>query len=353
MATPGRGKDPPVAHRLFEAPYEFDFFQAVRLLERLADAEGSVGRDSLGREPVRFAVHQDLAFPASAIHDLRPGATGEDAQAVKPGHTAPAVMTIAFFGLTGPLGVLPLSYSTILRERLAAGDSSTPDFFDLFNHRLISLFYRAWDKYRVARTIHDHESGSFIRALYSLIGLGGPAPRGRLPFTDAALLYRANLFSPQRRTAEGLVTILVDTLRLPIVVEQMVGRWVLIEPAERSRLGKSPGLRTLGEGFVLGRRIFEEQSKFRLQIGPLTFAEFRRLLPGEPLFRSLVALTRLYVGPEFEFDLSLILKAEEVPKCALGAGSSSSQLGRFSWVRSRGPLEDCAAVFRAAMSENE
>jgi type VI secretion system protein ImpH len=234
---------------------------------------------------------------------------------------------------------------------LAAGDSSTPDFFDLFNHRLISLFYRAWNKYRVARTNDDHESGSFTRALYSLIGLEGPALRGRLPFADAALLYRANLFSPRRRTAEGLTTLLVDTLRLPIVVEQMVGRWVVIEPAERSRLGTLTGRRTLGEGLVLGRRIFEEQSKFRLHVGPLTFAEFRRLLPAEPLFRSLVALTRLYVGPEFEFDLSLILKADEVPKCTLRAGTSSSQLGRFSWVRSRGPLEDCTAVFRAETYE--
>jgi type VI secretion system protein ImpH len=105
--------------------------------------------------------------------------------------------------------------------------------------------------------------------------------------------------------------------------------------------------RTLGEGLVVGRRIFDEQGKFRVHVGPLTFAEFRSLLPGEPLFRRLVALTRLYTGPEFEFDLALSLKSDEVPLCTMGARAENScRLGRYGWVAARRSPEDQSVVFR-------
>ena len=60
---------PATLAELFEAePYRFEFFQAVRLLERLNSGRSAVGGyGSPGSEVVRFAVHPTITFPASQI----------------------------------------------------------------------------------------------------------------------------------------------------------------------------------------------------------------------------------------------------------------------------------------------
>ena len=124
--------------RLWAEPFCFEFFQAVRLLERFSDGRAVVGRFSNpGEEVVRFASHASLPFPASEI------------QALERREGKPPLMTVNFMGLTGPQGVLPLYYTELIVQRIRNRDTAMRDFFDLlFNHRMISLFYQAWEKYR-------------------------------------------------------------------------------------------------------------------------------------------------------------------------------------------------------------
>src|SRR5207244_6114260 len=96
--------------------------------------------------------------------------------------------TVPFMGLTGPNGVLPRHYTELLmRARDAKGPERhvVRDWFDLFNHRLISLFYRAWTKYRFWTAYERGEYAQpepdlFTLSLYSLIGLGSQSLRNRL-----------------------------------------------------------------------------------------------------------------------------------------------------------------------------
>jgi len=121
--------------KLRREPFTFDFFQAVRLLERMFPERTSVGQFSHPEtEVARFAVHPSLAFPASQI------------QAMDWPEQKPAKMTVNFMGLTGPQGVLPNPYTTLLIERLRASDSSAREFLDIFNHRIISLFLSRLEK---------------------------------------------------------------------------------------------------------------------------------------------------------------------------------------------------------------
>ena len=65
-----------------------------------------------------------------------------------------------------------------------------------------------------------------------------------------------------------------------------------------------------------------------------------------PALRPFVQLTRAYVGPELDFDVQAILRAEEVPKCKLGRGGIEARLGYNTWLHVR-PMERDAdqAVF--------
>src|SRR6516162_7196088 len=173
MATPRRRTDPPLEQVLREEPYRFDFFQAVRLLGRLRPDCAPVGHEGhTGREVVRFRARQSFNFPPSSIHEI---AQPEDPD-------RPPEMTVAFLGLTGPSGVLPRVYTELLLERRRAGDRTPTAFFDVFNHRAVSLFYRAWEKYRFVVAREQGRDDRFSDAVFSLLGLGARPLRNRHEF---------------------------------------------------------------------------------------------------------------------------------------------------------------------------
>ena len=139
MAHPEQSAVSGVIGQLLSEGYRFGFFQAVRLLELWEGDRAPVGHDAAPQnEAVRFGSHASVEFPASQIYDVAASRDG----------THPARMTVTFFGLNGPLGALPQHYTEIAIERLARKDGALLDFLDLFNHRLLSLFYRAWEKYQ-------------------------------------------------------------------------------------------------------------------------------------------------------------------------------------------------------------
>ncbi len=338
MATPRRRPDPPLIEELFATPYRFDFLQAVRLLQHGGDPSSAVGRAPRPRyESVRFRVLQSLAFPPSEIQALE-----------RPADPArPPILTVAFMGLTGPSGVLPHCYTELMIERNRAGDRTAGAFFDLFNHRLISLFYRAWEKYRPYLA---HEKGGddpVSRHLFDLIGLGLEPLQNRNTFPDEALRFYAGFFARRHRPAVVLSRLLGDYFKLPVEVRQFVGQWLPLAADDRSRLGASGAHNGLGTSFVLGSRVWDEQGKFRVRLGPLSLKKFLALTPDGPHFQALVQMTRAYVDAEFAFDVQLVLAAEEVPPCHLSEQSPTRpQLGRSAWLKSRPFVRDAEdAIF--------
>ena len=164
MAAKSRRTTPAVKQeagetQLIRSPYSYEFFQAVRVLERMGNGESPGGFSNPSTEVVRFSAHQSLAFPASQIQSLQQRDAG------------PPLMVVNFMGLTGPQGVLPVAYTSLVMERLRGRDSTMRDFFDIFNHRIISLFYRAWEKYRFPVS---HERGRESRVSHYLFGSDGP-----------------------------------------------------------------------------------------------------------------------------------------------------------------------------------
>src|SRR6185436_12521769 len=212
---------------LYRAGYRFQFFQAVRLLERLHAERKPIGRHEDPRdEIVRCRMRQSLTFPASEIHEIEPSDEGMD------------TMWVNFMGLTGVSGPLPQHLSSLLAEMSHRDETAAlREFLDLFNHRLISLFYRAWEKYHFPIAYERDEGDTFSQYLYCLIGLGTPGLQGRLNIDDQILLYYAGLLSQRPRSAVALEGILEDYFGVSVQVVQFQGQWFEMNPDLLSTLG--------------------------------------------------------------------------------------------------------------------
>ena len=320
------GVEPTAAEeKLRREPYAFDFFQAVRLLERLLADRTPVGQfANPATEVARFAPHASLVFPASQI------------QALDWPENAPVQMLVNFMGLTGPEGVLPNPYTSLLIERQRASDFAASAFFDIFNHRLISLFYRAWRKYRFDVANEQGESDRFSRHLLSLVGLGTEGLRHRLAVSDDSLIYYAGLLSQRPRSAQALQQILADYFDAPVEIEQFVGSWYPVAPEAQCCFGEGTSeSEELGFGTVIGDEVWNQQSKVRITMGPLKLERYKDFLPDGRCWAELRDWASFFSSAEWDFELKLILQREEVPPCALGAEEGSEpQLGWVSWVKS-------------------
>lgn len=362
MDPEGSPTKSPVMQRLAGAPRSFDFFQAVRLLDRAARAarsgEEAIRTQETGigcdvppeREFVRFRSDVSLSFPTTTVVELTPGTSGEDGS-VAPGakgedKAKPAEIVVSFMGLAGSSGVLPRHYTGLLIDRLREKDSAARAFFDLFNHRLISLFYRAWEKYRFyvqyegAKTRSGDALDLFTQVLFCLVGMGTDGLRGKMQFPDEALLHYSGHFSHFPRNAIALQMALADYFGVPAHMKQWQGQWLYLNPDDRSRMARPDLPRGLnmqmGVSVVMGERVWDVQGKFRIRLGALTYAEFCRFLPDRGELLALCQMARLYAGPEFDFDVQLLLIGSEVPECKLGDASGvPGRLGRNCWMWSK------------------
>lgn len=305
-------------------PYSFDFFQALRLLERLRPDKNAVGLFSKPESEVaRFSAHPSLAFPASQIQE-----------AEWPDH-GPVRMMINFMGLIGPEGVLPHPYTSLIIERQREGDKSLRDFLDIFNHRIISLFYRAWRRYRFDVACEQGERHLFSRHLMSLLGLGTGGMTDRQCVSDDSLIYYAGLLSQHPRSAQALQQILADYFDVPVAIEQFSGGWYRLDPETQCRLSEgNDDSGELGFGAVVGDEMWSQQSRVRIVLGPLSLERYADFLPDGKSYEPLRNWVQFFSNNEWDFELNLILEREQVPTCTLGAeGVSAPQLGWVSWVK--------------------
>jgi type VI secretion system protein ImpH len=323
-----------VSERLRQRPEHFGFFQAVRVLSRLSPDRADVGEDGPpDRETARFRTPVSLAFPPSEICDLVPD---EDPD-------RPPRMTVAFGGTTGPLGVLPTPYTELLIERVRYKDQALWEFLDLFNHRFISLLYRAWRKYRFALAYEKGGDDPFTSGLWALIGLGTEGLQRRMTVPDEPLLHYAGLVAQRPHSASALEGMLRDYFGVPVLLRQFVGTWLELDPSDRSRLGTRNS--RLGADLVCGDRIWNNQSRFRIRFGPLTLGQYVVFLPRGSAFRPLNDLVRFLVGLEYDFDVQPVLKKEEIPECHLASGAAAPpMLGWTTWLKSAPSREDAAEL---------
>jgi type VI secretion system protein ImpH len=230
--------------------------------------------------------------------------------------------------------------------RKAAKDDTLAAFLDLFNHRMISLFYRAWEKHRpqvlyelnAART---QRPDPFSQGLYDLIGMGTNGLRGRMRTKDESLLLYAGLIAQRPHSAAALRGILRDYFRLPVEIDQCLGSWYELEDADRCYLSSELERNQLGTGAFLGDEVWNQQSRFRIRLGPVDIERFVEFLPDSAAMAKLVELTRYLAGDAMVFDVQVFLRAAEVPGCRLSdEGLDAPRLGWLGWLKTDAFLND-------------
>lgn len=314
--------------KLAAEPYKHDFYMALRRIEcafaslpRLGTAPRPAG------EPLRLGQQPALDFAPAALSSLVPGKEG-----------FPPHLSVRFFGLFGPQGPLPLHLADYARERvLHHGDSTLARFADVFHHRLLLLFYRAWAQAQPTVSLDRPGTDRFADYVGSLLGIGTPAHHNRDAVSDHAKLFFAGRQVRQVRNADGLAAALTGYFKVPVHVESFIGHWMELPRSERTRLPSRTdrllgAAAQLGVDAVAGHKVWDRQHKFRIHVGPLGLVQYQSFLPVGSAMGALADWVRHYVGHELEWDLRLVLKRAEVPAAELGG---RGRLGWGTWIGRR------------------
>lgn len=346
MSTKSRRKSTTVIQRLIETPFVYSFRQAVRLLERASLYIGTKST-TFSQQPVarftpplsenlRFHTHQSLSFPSMDIAKIN----------IKKNSDSPNQwrMLVNFMGLTGSGGVMPFHYSEFLLKRVRAKDNSMMNFFDMFNHRTVSLFYQASVKYNLPLEYERKklyatslvEKDNHTQLVLSLIGLGTKGLQNRLYTKDESLVYYSGLFTKKIRTTAGLRQIINSHFSIPVEIKEFIGQWQELIDDVRTRL---PGIECprgqnnqLGKSLMLGRNGWFSQGKIRIILGPLTRKQLHTFAPGTTTLKALDEIVKLYINFEHDYDYVMRIRRSDIPDRILLNKSKPPIMGWNTWL---------------------
>ncbi|MBJ7310782.1 type VI secretion system baseplate subunit TssG [Rugamonas sp. CCM 8940] len=324
-----------VIEQLLKEPHRFNFFHAVRLLERLLIEQG-VPADAALTEYLQFQNSTSLSFPASQIESLCADADGGEHPATEAallaalatGQLARIRITPSFIGLLGHSGLLPAHYT----DRIAAAQQTRPGasaFLDLFSNRMVALFYQAWRKHRPEL---PQPAGGQHPLLPLLLSLSGAPPgRDAQPVSDRTAAYYTAAFRQRPVAAAVMEKVLADYLRVPVQVEPNLGLWYTLTPGQRCRLGGTNA--RLGVRAKIGSRCWRRDLQAGIRLGPLSKARFDHFLPGGEGAAALRKMLSMFELPTMQFEVRLVLRAADVRRAGLGRqGAGRVRLGRDAFL---------------------
>lgn len=372
MATQSRRKSPSLIDEIQSNAPQFDFFQAVRLLEQASStktkhhfADLPVGQYApLNREAIQFKSQPSLAFSGRDINHVRPKSTENHDDTQAPDYQWQ--MGVDIFGLVGANGALPYCDSESVITRLRLKDTNLSDFIDLFNHRSVSLLHESWLKYRHTpnferyhrnrnKTNRDDDLDLFSQVHASVAGLGTKHLRNREPVPDDVFMHFGPLLAKGPPSAPVLQHIIEYYFKLPITVEQFVGEWHPLPADIQSRL-PCPELpnglnNQLGVNLIVGESALQAQSTFNIRFGQLNYTDFMSFMPNQPKMEQLKSLVRFCVGIDYDFNIILPIQKNSIPTMSLDDGGLA--LGWNSQLYSEQQCESALKTKNSAVIEDQ
>jgi type VI secretion system protein ImpH len=305
---------------LQEMAPRLDLFAAMRLISgAFLDCPPLGTARRISEDPVRFGQDVSLAFATRTVARVEPPSEGRRGK----------LQQLAI-GLFGPNGALPNHLTEYAFDREHHGnDRSFAAFADVFHHRMLTLFYRAWAVNQPVVGLDRPDQDQFGAIVACLCGLGMPALRNRDGVSDLAKMAHAGLFARHVRNPEGIKSILMNYFRADVQVFSWVGYWMRIPADQQTRLGVADGFAKLGVQSVAGASVWDMQTSFRIVVGPVTHSRYLDFLPTGVSLARMIALIKLYTGGDYRFEVQLALKNDEVPLSWLG---NDVLLGWTSWL---------------------
>ncbi len=309
-------------------PWAFDFFALMRRIDALRPEAPVLGKGLRpSQEYLRLGQVPELDFAPAALARFQRNDYARR-------------LGVRFFGLLGPHGPMPLHLTEYVRERLhQRNDPTISRFLDIFHHRLLSLFYRAWAETQPV-VQQDRQQDRYAVWLGACFGLNRQQPTASA-VPEHAKLFQAGLIAGRSRHPEALTKALRQYFRVPVTLEPHVGHWLMLAQADRSRLGFARN-RTersqvphaeLGRSANAGHKVWDRQYRFRLHLGPLTMAQYQDFLPGGSAWAALSDWVKLLGGLDLGRDSQLTLRQQDVPEPRL---DRRMRLGLTSWLGSGG-----------------
>ncbi|MDP2193669.1 MAG: type VI secretion system baseplate subunit TssG [Alphaproteobacteria bacterium] len=338
MEAAARNTNYTVKQNLRAHTYQFDFHQAVELLQQMLPDSTPLGEGSNPtQEAVRIKSRVSLSPASSEIHSF---------SLPKPYENQP-ILWINFMGIAGVQGPLPTPYTELVMERSSKHDYAFRDFLDIFNHRYASLWHRLKKRTFISYSQKDPTKTHIGKCLLSVCGLGNQALRNKVFVSDRTLLSYHDLLWKRPRTPYGLVKILSTHFQLPVTVHQYQGAWVVAPDSEITRLGtRQNQMNALGTQTILGRKIWNQAAGIRIDIGPMNWKELQQLIPaqiknhqGEILTghfnQSLRDLSLFYIGIDYHVKFRLKIHGHSIKPLRLNRQFS---LGHHTWLTTGKPL---------------
>ena len=298
----------PLDQNLLDEPYSFEFFQAVRLLYKIFESKKPVGGEALPHEEaIRFRTKVTLNFPPSQIDSIVQ--TQDERTGIEKRE-----MLVNFMGMLGASGAMPMHYTELTFDRLRYRDTTLWAFLDIFTHRSISSFFRAWSKYRFP-VGYERGDDQFTSYLFDFVGIGTRGMRDRLGVPDESLLPYTGLIAQKPHSNNAIENLISDYFGVGVNIDQFFGQWLELNEQDTVSLGKRSSV--LGRTALAGTRVWDLQSKFRVRLGPLTLNQFQAFLPNGSAHKPLGSIVKFMVGLEFDYDIQLVLKNTQVPASIL------------------------------------
>ena len=296
----------------------YNFFSALRLLESKGDSR--FGESKTPKEdPLLLGQSAHIDFAPTALAELR------DSE-----NTPHKWLDIYFFGLFGPNGALPFHLSEQVYTKLPKEERKhTRDFFNMFHHGLISLFYRAWANKEPTAQLDGGKSDKFQLYVGALAGYGLPSLKNRDTLSDYSKAHFAAYFGGKTRHREGLQNIIHQLYDMKSNIIEFIGEWLSIPIEHQCKLKEKHYAKQLGKNTTLGKHSWQAQYKFQIQLGPLSLNEYESCLPGSKKLKQINETIKNYMRDEIQWEIILLLKKTEIPSTRIG---QYGQLGWTSWL---------------------
>lgn len=320
MAALTRRSDYTVAEKFFAQPYEFEYYQSIRILAALRPESKSFGETENPKDdPVQIQSRISYAAPASDIFSIFPNKH----------YGRPPIMTVNFLGIAGIQGPLPQPYTELITERLRHKDTAFRDFLDMFNHRLASFWYRLQKKHVAGLEMVPVEKTSIGKIILDLAGLVDVNIEKELNVHSRSIVHFAPLFWQRQRNTAGLKQLLESYFKVKVRIQEFTGAWRNAPPEDWTRIGLSGQHQRLGISTILGKRSWDQAAGVSIHLVGLSWQQYLSHLPGGHGNDTFKSLIRFYSGLGRTFDLMGTIKRHEIPASYLGA---EFRLGQTTWL---------------------